>query len=206
MNFVALPESNYQIIEVTLTPGSSPRQTCLRERWNGSSRMFGVWRPSWHCKFSVLLGHIHDTYQVGNSEKHRHLSTNIQALCCSHVLLRFFVLAFLAFLVRPLSEIEAPWKGQAEQESDHAMRLETKADRDSSLRCAYDLPPRYHCISMCCVSAAWAFLTPVFMLCQTAALLTSSPDAELRFQGEGLHDQFFHEKMPCFMSWQERWN
>ena len=137
--------------------------------------------------------------------------------CCSHVLRRFFVLAFLAFLVRPLSEIEAPWKGQAEQESDHAMRLETKADRDSfccsrlscmmcidlSLRCAYDLPSRYHCISMSCVSAAWAFSTSVFMLCQTAALLTSSPDAELRFQGEGLHEKrhnFPMKKMPCFMS------
>lgn len=135
MNFVALPESNNQIIEVTnhtLVCVGKLAYESAGTAVQGCSA-FGGRVDFANSLFYWVTGHVHDTYQVGNSEKETDTSTNIQALCCSHVVHMFYedFLAFLAFLARPLSEIEANWKGQAEQESDHAMRLETKADRDS---------------------------------------------------------------------------
>lgn len=210
MNFVALPESNNQIIEVTnhtLVCVGKLAYESAGTAVQGCSA-FGGRVDFANSLFYWVTGHVHDTYQVGNSEKKTDTSTNIQALCCSHVGLFWFV-HFQK--LKPIGRdrqsksltMPCAWRQRPTAILFRCSRLSCMMCIDLSLRCAYDLPPRYHCISMCCVSAAWASSTSVFMLCQTAALLTSSPDAELRFQGEGLHEKrhkFSHEKMPCFMS------
>ena len=146
----------------------------------------------------------------------------MQALCCSHFLLRF-VFGFPGFSGSSAFRNWSHWKGQAEQESDHAMRLETKADGDSIfLLFKIELLDVHWVIEMCLWLASMISLHFNVLCFGRSGIFNSGframPDSSIADQQPRCWasisgwrtawetSQFCHGKMPCFMSWQERWS
>lgn len=169
----------------------------------------------------------------GGGSRSRHLSsrewwkktdtsTNIRALCCSHVLLTFFVLAFLAFWFLHFQKL----KPLARDRQSKSLTMPC-AWRQRLTKIVLLLKIELHDVH-------WLIIE----ICLWLASKISLHFTVLRFGGLGIFNfgfhampdssiadqqprcrasisgwrtawetsQFSHEKMPCFMSWQERWS